>query len=1111
MATATQVCTLNTSSYYYGGWNPAVSVGSEASFAGGVSNPAYYVMKFTVPSLSGSFTSSSFKITLPINRLSTTMEYSTLRWGISTSDHGSGTTLPTMLWQGSQYVSNLNYNAQVFTFTSSNFSLSTASSYSGPLYLWVWAQDVPGGNIVELSSGASYYSVTLTYDAAAVLGQNGAPTTVTVSPATVNPGNSVKISWSGATKGSNNQIMGWRIYYRQGSLPTSSTYTGAFDYNVGTSNATSGNTNFTMPSGSTPGATYYFKVMAYGNTGETNSALSSAYGSTEIAQSPPVISSFTASPSIFGPAQQPVVTTFYFSVSSPSGSTVYKEVYDSGGRKLWPTSGSSTASSCTLTLDSQAFPESSYSTQRNHWFYLIATDTYGNQSQASTIVSRAGASSITSLEINAVNSPSYRTLTDNNTLPFCTIVSGVATASGTAISYRWLIRASTTLSGLASAPSVGLASTTSPVLSQWNVSEHVPFGYYYQIGCKVDNGAAYGAEFWKTSGYTSGGRTSTAFYMAPAVAPLNISNKTSAITSFNPSLSTYPNTNPKDFSQEIAITHTYNSLYTVRYGYKLSSSTSPTVTWVGDSTVGAYGTNMLFPMSTSAYDVATRTPMNICVVTTYGANYSAATGNDFIMTKIITYPLSNTNVTSGISGMSKPIHTNIESLYASAFTQFWGASDLNTYYDMPTDWTNFSLHLSVNNGTSLIHQGGPNNVPGSLNPDTRTWQYYGGQLYDWSTNPLNLTYGTDYAASIQLQVTDYFGNIHTANSSSFTLSLKETPVFDSTASSKLAIRYNRGDGLVSVVKNNPAIVNEGYKLQFDTPTAKTYADVSISYRLYICRSDTPLDNLSGGTYTLYTSIPATPIQDTILTFDYTILQITAPRYCYFRVDAIDTGGQAASLYYNDYELHSGKLQVIDPQYLTISNGQIDAATRTQLSFNYLLSNAGGGLVGINNSYWNFDSSNMQFLVQSQYSFDGQNYTTYETDLFNETATAAMGTVISPNIRSTTLSVLEVTAPFIYMRLKVTAKVYTAESDILLPTYTSYSNVMVIPNVQPTVAYRKGYLGINNTDFEDDDVLVVNIGAGGRDQIRLISADWRGSINLIDGSIDGFIIDGGSWI
>lgn len=93
-----------------------------------------------------------------------------------------------------------------------------------------------------------------------------APTTVTLSSATVDAGTAYTLSWSGAAAGTNNEILGYAIYRST----DNSTFENLQNY---TTAATSGSISLTnSPSNDT---TYYYKVATVGSTDGALSAFSS--------------------------------------------------------------------------------------------------------------------------------------------------------------------------------------------------------------------------------------------------------------------------------------------------------------------------------------------------------------------------------------------------------------------------------------------------------------------------------------------------------------------------------------------------------------------------------------------------------------------------------------------------------------------------------------------------------------------------------------------------------------------------------------------------------------------------------------------------------------------
>lgn len=109
----------------------------------------------------------------------------------------------------------------------------------------------------------------------------GAPTGVEVSIDGISytnsiiqkPNGTVSIRWSGATAGTNNAIVGYRVYWKSGGAPTTSSYTNYAD-------VTSSPYSFTVPN--ERGTTYYFKVLTRGTVSGYDSGISSAQATTKV-------------------------------------------------------------------------------------------------------------------------------------------------------------------------------------------------------------------------------------------------------------------------------------------------------------------------------------------------------------------------------------------------------------------------------------------------------------------------------------------------------------------------------------------------------------------------------------------------------------------------------------------------------------------------------------------------------------------------------------------------------------------------------------------------------------------------------------------------------------
>lgn len=90
------------------------------------------------------------------------------------------------------------------------------------------------------------------------------PTTVNISSSVQAPNGSVGITWSGAAGDVNNTITGYTVYWKIGENPTTNSFTGSAEVSTTES---FGDYSFIIPSNSSRGSSYYFKILTRGSAG----------------------------------------------------------------------------------------------------------------------------------------------------------------------------------------------------------------------------------------------------------------------------------------------------------------------------------------------------------------------------------------------------------------------------------------------------------------------------------------------------------------------------------------------------------------------------------------------------------------------------------------------------------------------------------------------------------------------------------------------------------------------------------------------------------------------------------------------------------------------------
>lgn len=151
-----------------------------------------------------------------------------------------------------------NYTNGLFDFTFNGLTVEQANSISK---LKATCSNKAGN--IYLRYGQK---VTVDYT---VLSATTPPSSVTLSSSMASPGASIKLSWSGATAGTNNPITAYEVYRATSSGGTYTLLTTV------SSNTTSGSTTVVAPT--TNGAAYYYKVKALGTYSGYHGDQSSAY------------------------------------------------------------------------------------------------------------------------------------------------------------------------------------------------------------------------------------------------------------------------------------------------------------------------------------------------------------------------------------------------------------------------------------------------------------------------------------------------------------------------------------------------------------------------------------------------------------------------------------------------------------------------------------------------------------------------------------------------------------------------------------------------------------------------------------------------------------------
>ena len=913
-----------------------------------------------------------------------------------------------------------------------------------------------------------------------------APTSISISKSVQKPGGNVTISWSGAKAGTNNPITGYFVYYRVGAAPTINTYDGYIDI---TSSSTT-NTTFTIPNTATRGFMYYFKVR-------TKSGIGSSYYST--------ISSNSVTTKVNTLPNKPTVTLDKTIVPSGGGSvtftlsaidfdgqtTSFYYSTSAGGTKTKISSGGSISISNTTTYYFYSYDGLEYSSS-----YTSKVITKNIKPTIS--ISSRGAGTLYTSDL----------LTNDSYKNFYTQVTGTATLSKTGSTITWYGRYATipNSGSISSWTTVNLGVNNNTTVTH-DLSSNSTFktlsNIVYQIGAKCNDGIEDSNIAWG----------STNFVIAPIP---TISNFINQYGISNVSYST-----ANHFYKQASIVATKDSSVT---SVAASITNNATVSTLSD-TISNYKTNGYFKIN------ITNTNINTVYTLTFTINrvIGSATKTFTITSAGLPYKSGGATLTSfdinSQTDILKPYSDNgsfritlynfFETLsYSSAKKNYNGTK-------LPTSCLSFDF-VKGSKILNIIPTYSSDSSASSLY-FTYNKDFYKTRLLN-GENPLELDLENTNSIDLRITFKDVFGQSYTLTKTNYlTLDFRE-PFINEDGFSLTVLRK----GIVTTDN-----IQEGDIVQLSLDWQAYNAQVA-TIETYIYRSSTTIldlttvswerfQNDSNYIWTIDTSgkTPTNLIRSGTSTNNYTITQLNKSNYVYFKI-ITNINGQTKTYYISDYRITQRHISIPSISFSTLSY----EASSKLIKYTHSSYDSGGGDTPSNS---NDTSGGIQQLeIGIQYSID---FDSTETDKFYISKDGSPSTdfvalitrssevdITSEQTATTEYSQLFTDTELTYCNIRLVVK--TTINSI---TKTSIGEETTIYNLAPTVSYRKNQVGIN-VKPENEDRLdglttsenIKNTGAlivqatSGKDNIYIISVDNILKIKMTDGSIDGIIIDCGSW-
>lgn len=1026
------------------------------------------------------------KITSGITRPGT--RYGLLVQGFSVNDKGQITNRGTII--AAKQLAQIVDGSQSGSVTFSIAKGTSAKTYSGVTFLindntssTTWSSDSTymwtGQKGSTVSASPDSYAVT-SFRIPAAYTACTAPTSVTANASIVKQGTNVTISWSGAEPGNNNAISKYRVFYRNGSSPTTSTYDGYKD---------STSTSVAITMSGIRGSNYYFKVQSIGSVSGYSSGISSAYTTSKVNQLPPaptVTPDKTTVPSGGGSV------TFTLSATDPDGQTTsFYYSTSADGTKTKISSGGSISVSNTTTYYFYSYDGLEYSSS-----YTSKVITKNIKPTIS--ISSQGAGTLYTSDL----------LTNDSYKNFYTQVTGTTTLSKTGSTITWYGRYATIPSSgsISSWTTVNLGvnnnTTVTHDLSSNNTFKTLS-NIVYQIGAKCNDGIEDSNIAWG----------STNFVIAPTPTIGNFINR------YGTSNVGYSTAN--HFYKQASIVATKDSSV---ISVTANITNNATVSTLSD-TISNYKTNGYFKIN------ITNTNINTVYTLTFTINrvIGSVTKTFTITSAGLPYKSGGTTVTSlDISGETdslKPYTDNGSfriTLYNFFETLSYSSAKKN--YD-GTELPTSCLSFDFVKGSKIL------NIIPTYSSDssastlyfTYNKNFYKTQLLN-GENPLGLDLENTNSIDLRITFKDVFGQSYTLTKTNYlTLDFRE-PFINEDGFSLTVLRK----GVVTTDN-----IQEGDVVQLSLDWQAYNAQVA-TIETYIYRSSTTISDLttvswerfqndSNYIWTIDTSkkTPTNLIRSGTGTNNYTITQLNKSNYVYFKI-ITNINGQTKTYYISDYRITQRHISIPSISFSTLN---YDASAKL-IKYTHSSYDSGGGDTPFNS---NDTSGGIQQLeIGIQYSID---FDSAETDKFYISTDGSSSTdfvalitrssevdITSEQTATTEYSQLFADTELTYCNIRLVVK--TTINSI---TKTSIGEETTIYNLAPTVSYRKNQIGIN-VKPENEDRLdglttsenIKNTGAliiqatSGKDNVYIISVDNILKIKMTDGSIDGIIIDCGSW-
>lgn len=962
---------------------------------------------------------------------------------------------------------------------------STTWNNNKSTYIWTGQQ---GGSVSSLPDNYAVTEFTVpARGSSTTTTKCSAPTSVTASAGFVKPGDKITISWSGAEAGINNDIQKYRVYYKEGGMPTTGFQ--GYDGYKDSENSTSTSVDITMPD--VRGSNYYFKVQTISRNAWYNSDLSEAVATCQINQLP---SAPTVAPkNIIIPSGGGSITFSLTATDDDEGQTTtfyYSTVPD--GEKTEISNGG------TIEIKDAT----------TYYFYSFDGLEYSESytSPSITVNTKPTITSITTTGIGTLYTSDLLT-NDSYKDSFYTQVKGALELSKNANYITWYARYAT----IPESGSVSDWETTINLGNNNNLNANLDLSLntdfkkldniVYQIGASYNDGIEDSDISWGDTNFviapvpTIGDfinqygieniaySASNHFYHEASI----IATKDSSVTSIDATINGATVTTPKN------IIHGYlNDGYFKINIEGTNKNTEYTLDFTINRVIGSvtkkfaiYSAGLPYKSSGDVFS-----ELDIFSQTAPLKAYSD-TGN-------FTISLYNFFETTDYAYANKNYNGNPTPSNCLLFTLVKGSKSLDIVPTYRDDSSTSNLYFNYNKN------------------------FYKTELLD-GRNPLELDLETVNSVDLKITFKDVFGQSYSITKSDY-LKLDFREPF-----------INEYGFSISVLRNNNEVIGniqEGDEVKF-TLNWESYNSQVATIESYIYRSSTIIDNPSNITsweryqdnsnyiWNINTSevIPTGLIRSGTGKKIYTVGQLNKSNYVYFKISTT-INGQSKNYYTDSYRITQRHVSVSKAGFSSFNYN----SDEQKISYVHTSYDSGGGNTpnNINNTSGGIE----KLEIGIQYSTDFNSESSEKkyissTGEGSDNFVALITRSSNSEITDEESSIIEYThsfntGNFSYYNIRLVFKT-TIGSIVKI----GYGEETTIYNITPTIAYRKNQLGINTIpeNFEGNDGLGESIkdtsiliiqSATNRNNIYFITPNYRIKFNINNGKIDGILLDAGNW-